>query len=101
MVTPLLAIATGAPQQTVLGTSLAAMVLPSLVGLVQHQRLGNVDWKMAVALALGTTVGSYAGSNFAINAPAGVLEGVFAVGMLLLGRRTLAAAAKGVPKPAK
>eukprot|EP00775_Hariotina_reticulata_P004985 gene4984-5227_t len=101
VVTPLLAMATGAAQQTVLGTSLVAMVLPSLVGLVQHQRLGNVDWRMAAALALGTTVGSYVGSNLAINAPAGVLEGIFAVGMLLLGRRTLAAAAKGVPTTAQ
>jgi uncharacterized membrane protein YfcA len=83
------------------GTSLAAMVVPSLIGLAQHQRLGNVDWRMAGALALGTTVGSYFGSNFAVTAPAGVLEGLFAVGMLLLGRRTLVAAAKSVPKSAQ
>lgn len=101
VVTPLLALVTGAPQQVVLGTSLVAMVVPSVVGLAQHQRLGNVDWRMAAALALGTTVGSYVGSNFAVNAPAGVLEGLFAAGMLLLGRRTLAAVGKGVPKAVK
>uniref|UniRef100_A0A383VLY7 Membrane transporter protein n=1 Tax=Tetradesmus obliquus TaxID=3088 RepID=A0A383VLY7_TETOB len=101
VVTPLLALATGAPQQVVLGTSLVAMVLPSVVGLVQHQRLGNVDWRMAAALAVGTSVGSFAGSNFAVGAPAGVLEALFAAGMLLLGRRTLAAAGKGVPKAAQ
>lgn len=83
------------------GTSLAAMVLPSLIGLAQHQRLGNVDWRMAAALAAGTTVGSYVGSNFAVSAPAGVLEGLFAAGMLLLGRKTLMAAAKSVPKSAQ
>jgi hypothetical protein len=101
VVTPLLALATGAPQQVVLGTSLVAMVLPSVVGLVQHQRLGNVDWRMAAALAVGTSVGSFAGSNFAVGAPPGVLEALFAAGMLLLGRRTLAAAGKGVPKAAQ
>lgn len=101
MVTPLLALATGAPQQVVLGTSLVAMVVPSMVGLVQHQRLGNVDWRMAAALAVGTTVGSYTGSNFAVTAPPGVLEAIFGVGMLLLGRRTLVAASKGVPKAAQ
>ncbi|WIA20878.1 hypothetical protein OEZ85_005225 [Tetradesmus obliquus] len=101
VVTPLLALATGAPQQVVLGTSLVAMVLPSVVGLAQHQRLGNVDWRMAAALAVGTSVGSFAGSNFAVKAPAGVLEALFAAGMLLLGRRTLAAAGKGVPKAAQ
>jgi uncharacterized membrane protein YfcA len=77
------------------------MVLPSLIGLAQHQRMGNVDWRMAAALAVGTSVGSYIGSNFAVQAPAGVLEGLFAAGMLLLGRRTLVAAAKGVPKSAQ
>lgn len=77
------------------------MVLPSLIGLAQHQRLGNVDWRMAAALAAGTTVGSYVGSNAAVAAPAGLLEGLFAAGMLLLGRRTLAAATKAVPKVAQ
>jgi hypothetical protein len=101
VVTPLLALATGAPQQVVLGTSLVAMVLPSMVGLAQHQRLGNVDWRMAAALAVGTSVGSFAGSNFAVGAPPGVLEALFAAGMLLLGRRTLVAAGKGVPKAAQ
>ncbi|WIA41173.1 hypothetical protein OEZ86_004788 [Tetradesmus obliquus] len=46
-------------------------------------------------------VGSFAGSNFAVGAPAGVLEALFAAGMLLLGRRTLAAAGKAVPKAAQ
>jgi hypothetical protein len=101
VVTPLLALATGAPQQVVLGTSLVAMVLPSVVGLAQHQRLGNVDWRMAAALGVGTSVGSFAGSNFAVGAPPGVLEALFAAGMLLLGRRTLAAAGKDVPKAAQ
>ncbi|KAF8062675.1 hypothetical protein HT031_004004 [Scenedesmus sp. PABB004] len=101
VVTPLLALAGGGAQQVVLGTSLAAMVLPSLVGLGQHARLGNVDWRMAAGLAAGTTLGSYAGSRLALTAPPGVLEGLFAAGMLLLGRRTLAAAARGVPAAAR
>lgn len=87
--------------QVVLGTSLVAMVVPSLVGLAQHTRLGNVDWRMAAMLAAGTSVGSYVGSRVAIEAPAGVLEAAFCCGMLLLGRRTLAAAAKAVPKAAQ
>lgn len=79
----------GMPQQQVLGTSLAAMVLPSIIGLIQHQQLGNVDWRMAAALALGTMAGSYAGSCVGVTAPDGALELLFAAGMLLLGRQTL------------
>jgi uncharacterized membrane protein YfcA len=89
---------TGMPQTQVLGTSLAAMVVPSLAGLTQHWRLGNVDWRMAAALALGTSAGSYAGSNCAIQAPPGVLETAFAVGMVFLGRKTLTSAAAAAAK---
>jgi Sulfite exporter TauE/SafE len=52
VVTPMLALLTGLPQATVLGTSLLAMIPPSIVGLVQHQRLGNVDWRMAAGTEL-------------------------------------------------
>jgi uncharacterized membrane protein YfcA len=101
IVTPLLAVATGMSQLAVLGTSLCGMVPPSLVGLLQHHRLGNVDWPMAIALAMGTLAGSYAGSNLAVKAPDGVLEAAFSLGMLFLGRKTLkaaqAAAAKAAP----
>jgi uncharacterized membrane protein YfcA len=79
----------------VLGTSLAAMIPPSAVGLLQHARMGNVDWRMAAMLAAGTSLGSYVGSQAALAAPSGALEAVFAVGMVFLGRKTLAAAAKG------
>ena len=58
-------------QTAVLGSSLLAMVPPSCVGLAQHARLGNVDWRMAAALAAGTAVGSFAGSKVAVNAPTG------------------------------
>ena len=47
IVTPLMALTTGLAHQTVLGTSLAAMVVPSLVAMGQHARLGNIDWLMA------------------------------------------------------
>ncbi len=65
------------------------MVLPSLVGLAQHARIGNVDLLMGAGLALGTLVGSAAGSSLALNAPPMLLEGAFGVGMLYLGIKTL------------
>ncbi|GIL77420.1 hypothetical protein Vretifemale_6874 [Volvox reticuliferus] len=92
VVTPLLTVATGLPQLSVLGTSLTAMVAPSLVGLAQHARLGNVDWVMAAALAAGTLAGGAAGGCLALEMPEGVLEWVFCFGMLFLARKTLAGA---------
>jgi len=42
------------------------MIIPSFVGLMQHWKLGNVDWLMAAGLAAGTVGGSFIGSNFAL-----------------------------------
>ncbi|GBF95652.1 4-toluene sulfonate uptake permease [Raphidocelis subcapitata] len=101
IVTPMLAVATSLPHAAVLGTSLAAMIPPSLVGLLQHARMGNVDVRMGAALAAGTAMGSYVGSAAALAAPPGVLEAVFAVGMAFLGRKTLQAANKAAAAAAK
>lgn len=98
VVTPLLAMMTPLSQAGVLGSSLLAMVAPSCVGLGQHARLGNVDWRMAAGLAAGTAVGSFAGSKVAVDAPAGVLEGIFSIGMLFLGWRTLSGARTAMQK---
>jgi len=92
IVTPLLSLLMPYGHATVLGTSLAAMVPPSIAALAQHTRLGNVDWRMAAGLAAGTAVGGVLGSNMAVQAPLGVLEACFAVGMLFLGKRTLQSA---------
>jgi uncharacterized membrane protein YfcA len=64
-------------------------------------RLGNVDWRMCVGLAAGTLVGSGLGSQFAVQAPPGVLEGLFGLGMLFLGSKTLAATRAAAAAAAK
>jgi uncharacterized protein len=92
IVTPLLALTQPYGQATVLGTSLLAMIAPSVAGLAQHARLGNVDLKMAIGLAAGTALGGVGGSTLAVQAPPGALEAVFAVGIFYLGRKTLATA---------
>jgi uncharacterized membrane protein YfcA len=90
IVTPLLALVLPPGNQaTVLGTSLLSMILPSTAALAQHARLGNVDWRMAAGLAVGTGIGGALGSSIAVEAPSGVLEAFFAVGMLFLGKKTL------------
>lgn len=92
IVTPLLALTMPYPQSTVLGTSLLSMIPPASAALAQHHRLGNVDWRMAATLAVGTAIGSVAGSGAAVQAPPGYLEVAFCLGMAFLGRKTLATA---------
>lgn len=90
IVTPMLALLTDLPQAAAVGTSLAAMFLPACVGLATHASMGNVRWwRMGAALAVGTAVGSSFGSRAAVQAPEGVLEGAFALGMFFLGGKTL------------
>ena len=88
LVTPLLALVSPLPQAAVLGTSLLAMLPPSVVALGTHYRMGNVDPRMGAALAVGTALGGAFGSSFAVDAPRGALEAVFFFGMLFLSNRT-------------
>eukprot|EP00929_Paragymnodinium_shiwhaense_P031146 TRINITY_DN17522_c0_g1_i2.p1 TRINITY_DN17522_c0_g1~~TRINITY_DN17522_c0_g1_i2.p1 ORF type:complete len:306 (-),score=58.89 TRINITY_DN17522_c0_g1_i2:499-1416(-) len=46
-----------------LGTSLAAMVLPAVVGVARHTRSGTMVFRAAVPLAVGTAVGSFFGAQ--------------------------------------
>lgn len=92
IVTPILAITTQLDHSVVLGTSLVSMVPPAATGLLQHYRMGNVDWKLCIGLVMGTSVGGALGSNIALQAPQGTLECLFSLGMLFLGRKTLASA---------
>ena len=94
LVTPLLAMATPLSQAAVIGTSLLAMIPPSVVALGTHYMMGNVEPRIAAALALGTALGSSVGSSLAVDARRGFLEGVFFFGMLFLSNRTFRALKK-------
>merc|ERR1740129_1302471 len=48
----------------VLGTSLAAMVLPAMSGIARHSRAGSIVFRAAVPLAVGTALGSFCGARY-------------------------------------
>jgi uncharacterized membrane protein YfcA len=50
----------------------------------------NVDPRMGLTLAAGTAVGGWVGSGLAVEAPRGLLEGLFFFGMLFLSTKTFA-----------
>lgn len=89
VLTPVLALATDLSQQAVLGTSLAAMVVPSLTGVLVHHRAGTVVWAAALPLAAGAGAGAVLGSQMAMLLPEEELKWVFAgvmggIGLYLL-----------------
>lgn len=77
VLTPTLALTTDMPHQTVLGTSLAAMVIPSLVGASVHYRAGTLNFRAGAPLALGAAAGAAIGSMCASNLPEKHLRWVF------------------------
>ena len=94
IVTPMLALTTTLDHSVVLGTSLTSMIPPAMTGILSHYYLGNVDMRLAAGLILGTSIGGFVGSTCALKAPHGVLEGIFSLGMIFLGRKTLASTRK-------
>jgi len=89
IVVPSLVLSTDMSHHAALGTSLCAMVLPAMVGVLTHANKGNVAWRVAPSLALGSAVGAYiGGKEIGLHLEEDVLRGGFGVLMLVLGART-------------
>ncbi len=83
----------GHPYTTALGTSLAAMVIPTVIGATLQHIKGNVVWRVAGPLALGSFLGcQFGGSYIAVNVDEDVLRILFSGLMLGLGLRAFNAA---------
>lgn len=92
---PALVLSTDMSHHSALGTSLCAMVMPAMVGVYTHHKKGNVNWRVAPLLALGSSVGAYVGGReIATNLDEGVLRAGFSVLMLVLGAKTWRKGAK-------
>lgn len=85
VLTPALALVTDLPQQAILGTSLAAMIVPSMVGALVHHRAGTIVWPAAWPLAAGAAIGAAFGSRAASALPDEELRWIFAVVMGAVG----------------
>ena len=89
IVVPALVLSTDMTHHAALGTSLCAMVLPAMVGTHTHHMKGNVAWRVAPMLALGSAVGAFVGGReVGMNLDEGVLRAGFSSLMLVLGVRT-------------
>ena len=61
------------------GTSLAVIIPTTIIGTWAHHSAGQVDWKVAVIVALLAAIGVYAGVKLNVILPAHVLQRIFAV----------------------
>ena len=76
------------PFHTAIGTSLAAMLLPvGALGAMEYYRRGHVDVRAALLLAVGLSLGAWAGARIAQQTPPVTLQRAFAVFLVLVAVR--------------
>lgn len=92
LMTPLIAVLhPDLPMSTIVGTSFAAMLPPSVVGAITYSRLGLVSWPLVVPLLVGAVGGAAIGSRIVLNLPDDVLRWGFATVFFALGLRIVRA----------
>uniref|UniRef100_A0A7S4VM12 Membrane transporter protein n=1 Tax=Ditylum brightwellii TaxID=49249 RepID=A0A7S4VM12_9STRA len=90
IVVPALTLSTDMTHHQALGTSLAAMTLPAIVGTVTHYGKGNVSMRVAPMLAMGSFFGAFVGGRFVgLNMDEQSLRYGFSGLMVVLGTKTL------------
>ncbi len=85
IIVPCLVYFFGMSQHEAQGTSLAMMLPPiGILAVLNYQRQGMVDWKVAALLCLTFVIGGFFGSKIAISLNATTVKKVFAVFMFLV-----------------
>ena len=86
LMVPLIVFAWAREMQVAVGTSLAVMIPAALAGTIRHHGYGNVDFKLAAALAAGAIVGTFfMGAPLAEYLPGETLKKAFGVLMVVVG----------------
>lgn len=100
LMVPALVMAMGFDQRLAHGTSLAAVVPISISGMVSYAVAGEVDWLIALCLAVGAVGGAVIGTNLLKALPHRVLAICFAALLLATAVRMLVGSgAAGEPAP--
>jgi hypothetical protein len=75
--------------KTAIGTSLAVIIPTALSGSITHWRMGNVNWRLALALASLAIVGGFLGAKLTGPLHAETLKRLFGGFLVLVGLRLL------------
>jgi uncharacterized membrane protein YfcA len=79
LIVPSLVLVVGLPMHLAVGTSLIAISLNALWGIVGNLRLGSLDWTLTALFATGGVAGVLAGGKLAGRLPDRTLRTAFAV----------------------
>jgi uncharacterized protein len=79
LIVPALVLVLRLPMRLAVGTSLLAIALNALWGLLGYARFGDLDWGLAAVFAVGGVLGVIAGGRLAGRVPDRILRHAFAV----------------------
>lgn len=85
IVVPALTLLFGLPIHTAIGTSLAVDVIASIIVSIVYFRMGNVELRSGLGLALGAVVGAQVGSRIAKYIPSANLGRGFGIFLVIIG----------------
>lgn len=90
IIVPILVAFLGFDQKLAIGTSLAALLLPvGLPGVFLYGRAGQLDWQVALPLALGLLSGVLVGARITISLPSQTVKRIYGVFLFIMGLRFL------------
>lgn len=87
VIVPLLMLVAKLPPRMAAATSLAALILTSLIGVVRFAGTGHVDWIAAVLIGIPAVIGVLIGIRFQRRLPAEWLVLGFGVFVIAIGLR--------------
>lgn len=81
---PLFVSVLGIPMRLASGTSLTAVCILAIPGVIEQAVLGNIDYMVGVAMMVGSIPGAIVGANLAKRVPERALRFAFALFLLLM-----------------
>ncbi len=97
LIVPALVVVLGLPMKLAVGTSLLAIALNALWGLLGHLTLGTLDWPITLLFVGGGLAGVVSGGKLAHRLPDGTLRTIFALAILAIAAYTFVRSAAGLP----
>lgn len=85
LLVPGLVLIMGTPQHVAQGISLLIFLPTSVLAILTHLRYGNVQWKLAGKLILGSMLGAFCGAKLALKLQPELLRKIFAIYLIAMG----------------
>lgn len=73
------------PVKAAIGTSLVAISILAVPGIITHAVLGNIDWRLAAGLTIGVVPGAFMGARITLGASDRSIRFAFAALLALVG----------------